>query len=137
MSEHPKPDLAVPVSAVDHVLGPSHPPVVIVEYGDFECPNCKQAVPALKHMVSRFEGTVRLVFRHFPLEEVHTHALHAALVADAAGSPACDPPRASSSMGDATRSRSDWARSPTKCRRAPALSGPRMAMATTDYRWKR
>jgi protein-disulfide isomerase len=85
MSEHPKLDLVVPVSTVDHVLGPSHAPVIIVEYGDFECPNCKQAAPALKHIVSRFEGRVRLVFRHFPLEEVHPHALHAAVAAEAAG----------------------------------------------------
>ena len=78
-------DLAVPVSAVDHVLGPAHAPVTIVEYGDFECPNCKQAAPALKLVAAHHEGKVRLVYRHFPLEEVHPHALHAALAAEAAG----------------------------------------------------
>jgi hypothetical protein len=44
MSEHHRVDLAVPLSAVDHVLGAAHTPVTVVEYGDFECPNCKQAV---------------------------------------------------------------------------------------------
>jgi protein-disulfide isomerase len=85
MSEHSRSELAVPVSAVDHALGTAHARLTIVEYGDFECPNCKQAAPALKHLVASFEGQVRLIFRHFPLEEVHPHALHAALVAEAAG----------------------------------------------------
>jgi protein-disulfide isomerase len=87
MSDKPS-DLAVPVSAVDHVLGPAHASVTVVEYGDFECPNCKQAAPALKHMVARFEGRVRLVFRHFPLQEIHPRALHAALAAETAGAQA-------------------------------------------------
>jgi len=59
--------------------------VTIVEYGDFECPNCKQAAPALKLLLERFAGRVRVVFRHFPLEEVHPHALAAAEAAECAG----------------------------------------------------
>jgi protein-disulfide isomerase len=78
-------ELAVPVSAVDHVLGPGHAPVTLVEYGDFECPNCRQAVPAVKLLVERFAGRIRFVFRHFPLEDVHPHALHAAQAAEIAG----------------------------------------------------
>jgi len=56
----------------------------VVEYGDFECPNCKQAAPAEKLLLQRFQGRVRFVYRHFPLEEVHPHALHAALAAETA-----------------------------------------------------
>jgi protein-disulfide isomerase len=78
-------DLVVPVQATDHVIGASHPPVTVVEYGDFECPNCKQAAPALKLLLERFAERVRVVFRHFPLEEVHSHALAAAQAAEAAG----------------------------------------------------
>jgi protein-disulfide isomerase len=85
MSEHHRVDLAVPVSAIDHVLGAAHASVTVVEYGDFECPNCKQAAPALKLLLARHEGHVRLVYRHFPLEEVHPHALHVTLAAEAAG----------------------------------------------------
>src|SRR5258706_3830179 len=84
MDPHHKFELAVPVSAADHLLGASHAPVTIVEYGDFECPNCKQAAPAVKHLLTRFAGRVRVVYRHFPLEEVHPHALHAALAAETA-----------------------------------------------------
>jgi len=77
--------LAVPVSPTDHIFGPEHAHLTLVEYGDFECPNCRQAAPAVKHLVSRFAGKLRLVWRHFPWEEVHPHALHAALAAEAAG----------------------------------------------------
>lgn len=76
--------LAIPVNAADHNLGPSHAAVTIVEYGDFECPNCKQAAPAVKLLLERFSGRVRLVWRHFPLEEVHQHALAAALASEVA-----------------------------------------------------
>ncbi len=85
MNEHRKFELAVPVGAVDHALGASHAPVTVVEYGDFECPNCKQAAPAVKLLLKRFAGRVDYAFRHFPLEEVHPHALHGALAAEAAG----------------------------------------------------
>jgi protein-disulfide isomerase len=78
-------DLSVPVAPADHVLGASNAAVTLVEYGDFECPNCKQAAPVVKHLLTRFAGRIRLVYRHFPLEEVHPHALHAALAAEAAG----------------------------------------------------
>jgi protein-disulfide isomerase len=78
-------ELAVPVTAVDHSLGPAHAPVTVVEYGDFECPTCKQAAPAVKLLLQRFDGRVRLVFRHFPIESAHPHALLAAQAAEAAG----------------------------------------------------
>jgi len=77
--------LSVPVAPADHAIGASNAAVTLVEYGDFECPNCKQAAPVVKHLLTRFAGRIRLVYRHFPLEEVHPHALHAALAAEAAG----------------------------------------------------
>ncbi|HVW68384.1 MAG TPA: thioredoxin domain-containing protein [Steroidobacteraceae bacterium] len=77
--------LTPPVQSYDHVLGASHAPVTIVEFGDFECPNCKQAAPAVKLLLERFEERVRFAFRHFPLVEVHPHALMAAQAAEAAG----------------------------------------------------
>jgi protein-disulfide isomerase len=77
-------ELAVPVEPADHVLGGSHVVVSIVEYGDFECPNCRQAAPAVKLILEHFKGRVQLAWRHFPLEGVHPHALHAALASEAA-----------------------------------------------------
>jgi protein-disulfide isomerase len=78
-------ELAAPVGAADHILGPVRAPVTVVEYGDFECPNCRQAAPAVKILMARFAERVRFVYRHFPLEGVHPHALQAALAAETAG----------------------------------------------------
>jgi protein-disulfide isomerase len=86
MNPHPRSELAVPVSAADHVLGAAHAPVTVVEYGDFECPNCKQAAPGVKLLLARYAGRIRFAYRHFPLEEVHPHALLAAEAAECAAS---------------------------------------------------
>lgn len=85
MNKNNKIELAVPASAVDHVLGLAHALVTVVEYGDFECPNCKQATSAVKLLLGRFGDRICFVYRHFPLEEVHPHALLAAQAAEAAG----------------------------------------------------
>jgi len=75
-------DLAIPVTAIDHAQGAEHSPVSVVEYGDFECPICKQAAPAVKLVLERFAARIRFVFRHFPIESAHPHAMHAAREAD-------------------------------------------------------
>lgn len=85
MSPHHRVELAVPVDTTDHVLGALHAPVIVVEYGDFECPNCKQAESAVKLLLPHFAGRICFAFRHFPLEEVHPHALLAAEAAEVAG----------------------------------------------------
>ena len=77
--------LIEPVHSADHLLGPQGAAVTVVEYGDFECPHCKQAAGAVKLLFARFEHRVRFAFRHFPLEEVHPHSLRAAEVAECAG----------------------------------------------------
>lgn len=78
---------ADPAGAVSdrHVYGDPHAPVTMVEFGDLECPYCRAAAPVLRTLVDSSGGAVRLVWRHFPLFEVHPHALTAALAAEAAG----------------------------------------------------
>jgi protein-disulfide isomerase len=85
MATHHRPDLSHPIDATDHVLGSPHAPIAVVEYGDFECPTCKQAAPSVKLLLDRFEGKVRFAYRHFPLESIHPHALRAAEAAECAG----------------------------------------------------
>ncbi|MBL7490607.1 DsbA family protein [Frankia sp. AgB1.9] len=77
--------LAAPVRLDDRPSrGELTAPVVLVEYGDFECPYCAQAAPVLHELVETCGGLVRHVFRHFPLFEVHPYALTAALAAEVA-----------------------------------------------------
>lgn len=83
MNDHPF-ELTPPVQSFDHMQGSEHAAVKVVEFGDFECPNCKQAAPAVKLLLERFEERVCYVWRHFPLAEVHPHALMAAQAAEAA-----------------------------------------------------
>jgi protein-disulfide isomerase len=77
--------LAIPVSGSDHVLGPETARITLLEYGDFECPNCGQAYPGVKILRKHFGERMRFVFRHFPLREVHPHAELAAEAAETAG----------------------------------------------------
>jgi protein-disulfide isomerase len=58
--------------------------VTLVEYGDFECPSCKLAAATPRLLMERYPNRIRFVFRHFPLEEAHPHALLAAEAAEAA-----------------------------------------------------
>jgi protein-disulfide isomerase len=57
-------------------------PVVLVEYGDFQCPYCAQAAPVLHELIESEGSLVRHEFRHFPVFEVHPYALTAALAAE-------------------------------------------------------
>jgi protein-disulfide isomerase len=85
MATHKPADLTLPVNSNDHVLGDRHAPVTVVEYGDFECPTCKQAAPAVKLLLERFENRVLFAYRHFPQESIHPHAAQAAEAAECAG----------------------------------------------------
>ncbi len=76
--------LAVPVDTIDHTSGPADARVTVVEYGDFECPTCKAAEPAVRQLRDHFEERMLFVFRHFPLEDAHPNALAAAEAAEAA-----------------------------------------------------
>jgi Na+/H+ antiporter NhaA len=77
-------DLVVPVDEErDHIRGPERAPVTVVEYGDFECPYCGLAEPAVRELLSDF-GDVRYVWRHLPLTDVHPHAQLAAEATEAA-----------------------------------------------------
>ena len=77
-------DLVVPVDdGRDHIRGPEKAPVTVVEYGDFECPYCGLAEPAVRELLRDF-GDVRYVWRHLPLTDVHPHAQMAAEATEAA-----------------------------------------------------
>jgi protein-disulfide isomerase len=79
------PRLVMPVSPRDHILGPIDARSVLVEYGDYECPFCRAAQPVVKAVKAAMGDEVALVFRHFPLSNIHPFAWKAAEAAEAAG----------------------------------------------------
>lgn len=57
----------------------------VIEFGDYECPACKEAMPAINRVVASYGGKVRFVWRDFPIYTVHPRALDAAVFARCAG----------------------------------------------------
>lgn len=78
------PRLRVPVTEADHARGPVDAPVTLVEYGDFQCRHCGLAYPNLAELLRQRADVVRLVYRHFPIANVHPYAESAAEIAEAA-----------------------------------------------------
>jgi protein-disulfide isomerase len=76
--------LKPPVSVSDHIQGELQAPVLLVEYGDFQCPHCAAAHSILKRIQQKYKEQVALIFRHFPLSEIHEYAKIAAISAEAA-----------------------------------------------------
>jgi len=76
-------DLIPPVDpSRDHIRGAETASVTVVEYGDFQCPYCGQAEPAVRELLA--DADLRYVWRHLPLTDVHPQAQLAAEVAEAA-----------------------------------------------------
>jgi len=80
------PQLTKPVDARDHIRGNAAAAATLVEYGDYASPACRDAEWIVKAILQVMPAEVRLVFRHFPLRQVHPQAQHAAEAAEAAGS---------------------------------------------------
>nr|WP_275571895.1 Na+/H+ antiporter NhaA [Mycolicibacterium vanbaalenii] len=68
----------------DHVRGRYDAPLVLVEYGDFECPFCSRATGAIDEVRAHFGDDLLYVWRHFPLERAHPRAFDAARASEAA-----------------------------------------------------
>jgi protein-disulfide isomerase len=68
----------------DHAQGPLDAAIVLVEYGDYECPYCGEAYPELKTVQQAMGDAMCFVFRNFPLSNAHPHAQRAAEFAEAA-----------------------------------------------------
>jgi len=78
--------LKIPATDRDHFRGSNDAALVIVEYGDYQCPFCAEAEARLRRIEQSFTGNIKRVYRHFPLTEVHEYAFPAAASAEAAGS---------------------------------------------------
>ena len=69
--------------ALDHVRGAAGAPVILM-YGDYECPYTRLAVREIERVEDELKGNVRFAYRHYPLTEIHPHALASAHAAEAA-----------------------------------------------------
>lgn len=69
----------------DHVFGKPDSKVVLVEYGDFQCPGCGGMHPTVKSVTEKYQEQLTFVFRNFPLTQIHPNALVAAAAAESAG----------------------------------------------------
>ncbi len=79
------PDLVLPIEDRDHTIGPISARYSLVEYGDYECPQCAEFAPIAKELVRELGDDLCFVFRNFPLVREHPHAQSAAEAAEAAG----------------------------------------------------
>jgi protein-disulfide isomerase len=85
MKSGPTPPLTPLLGTRDHVLGPPEARLVMVEYGDYQCPHCRRAHPIVRQIIGRFGSDLTFGFRHFPLTKIHPQARLAAQAAEAAG----------------------------------------------------
>lgn len=76
--------LTKPVTDEDHFRGPRNAAVELVEYGDYECPHCRQVNDIRRELRARIGDKYRYIYRHFPITSSHTHAQIAAEAAEAA-----------------------------------------------------
>lgn len=67
-----------------HKTGADNTKVTIVEFGDYQCPACFQAHPTVKQILKDYGDRITFVFRNYPIEDQHPHAMTAALVAEEA-----------------------------------------------------
>lgn len=69
----------------DHTFGNEKAKVVLVEYGDFQCPACGSAHPTVRKLSEKYKDQMLFVFRNFPLTQIHPNARAGAAAAEAAG----------------------------------------------------
>src|SRR3989338_9946087 len=69
----------------DHIKGNNEAKVTLVEFGDFQCPACAAYSPVLMDVLKQNEGVLRIVYKHFPLIQIHLRAQAAAQASVAAG----------------------------------------------------
>ncbi len=74
----------VVISDTDHVRGALYGKVTLVEFGDFQCPACGAYEPLVRQVTQDNPTILKVVFRHYPLTQIHQNALLAAKAGEAA-----------------------------------------------------
>lgn len=76
--------LLLPIQPDDHVRPDTELPITLVEYGDYQCPECGRLFTELENLQRELQLTLRIAFRHYPLSGIHPQAQLAAEAAEAA-----------------------------------------------------
>lgn len=74
-----------PVADKDHIRGPANAKVTLIEYSDTECPFCKRFHPTMQQLLKEYPNDVRWVYRHFPLDALHSKARKESEATECAG----------------------------------------------------
>src|SRR3954471_22121792 len=77
-------ELTPPVSSADHIIGSPSAKVILVQYGDYECPFTAASHWQIELLLKNFPKQLRFAFRHFPLVKKHLFAMRAAEAVEAA-----------------------------------------------------
>lgn len=69
----------------DHTYGKLDSKVILIEYGDYQCPPCGSAYPIVKQLVDKYSDQILFIFRNFPIPSLHPNARAASAAAEASG----------------------------------------------------
>lgn len=86
-AQPPKPTIGAfrEVSSADHVRGSANAKVTIIDYSDTECPFCKRFHTVMKQVMTAYPNDVRWVYRHMPIEQLHSQARQESVATECAG----------------------------------------------------
>ncbi|OGG40720.1 hypothetical protein A3A21_01875 [Candidatus Jorgensenbacteria bacterium RIFCSPLOWO2_01_FULL_45_25b] len=79
------PEYVKEIDKNEHVLGDISAPVKIIEFSDLECPFCKRFHQTMKQVMEAYEGKVVWVYRHFPIDQLHSKARKESEASECAG----------------------------------------------------
>ncbi|MFH1145433.1 MAG: DsbA family protein [bacterium] len=74
----------------DHWQGTWNAPITMVEFSDFQCPFCSRFAPTITQLLKEYEGKIRFVYKHFPLDSLHAQARPAAIASECAAQQKAD-----------------------------------------------
>lgn len=76
---------APPGATPAHFKGSPSAAVVLEEFADFQCPTCATVHPRINEITSKYGNKIKVVYRHYPLSQIHQNAYNAAVASEAAG----------------------------------------------------